>query len=129
MNMGTRFVVTQEAPVHQNVKDWHLRVSETDTTLVMRSLKNTERVIVNPIAEKVVEMEQQGAPFEELAPLLSGKRGYKVLKEGDIDEGMWTAGLVVVLIHDIPTIQELVDRIVSEARQIVGDRLGSEMLA
>jgi nitronate monooxygenase len=129
MNMGTRFVATQEAPVHQNVKDWHIRASETDTTLVMRSLKNTERVLVNPIAEKVVEMEQQGAPFEDLAPLLSGKRGYKVLKEGDLDEGMWTAGLVVGLIHDIPTIQELVDRIISEARQIVGDRLGSDMLA
>jgi nitronate monooxygenase len=128
MNMGTRFVATQEAPVHQNIKDWHLRATETDTGLVMRSLKNTERVLMNPIAEQVIELEGKGAPFEELAPLLSGKRGLKALKEGDIDEGLWSAGQVVGLIHDVPTIQELVDRIISEARQLVSGRLAAEML-
>jgi nitronate monooxygenase len=128
MNMGTRFVAPQEAPVHQNIKDWHLRATETDTGLVMRSLKNTERVLMNPIAEQVIELEGKGAPFEELAPLLSGKRGLKALKEGDIDEGLWSAGQVVGLIHDVPTIQELVDRIISEARQLVSGRLAAEML-
>lgn len=129
MNMGTRFVVTQEAPVHQNVKDWHVRASETDTALVLRSLKNTERVLVNPIAQKVIELEGGGAGIEELAPLVSGKRYFRVIKDGDIDDGLWTAGQVVGLIHDIPTIQELVDGIIADARAIVGGRLGTEMLA
>jgi nitronate monooxygenase len=129
MNMGTRFVATQEAPVHQNVKDWHVRVSEIDTTLVMRSLRNTERVLVNPIAAQVIELESKGAQIEELAPLVSGKRYYKVLKEGDIDDGLWTAGQIVGLIHDIPTIQELVDRIIGEASEIVGKRLQEGMMS
>jgi nitronate monooxygenase len=128
MNMGTRFVATREAPVHDNIKDWHVRATETDTGLVMRTLKNTERVLMNPIAEKVIELEGQGAPFEELAPLLSGKRGLKALKEGDIDEGLWSAGQVVGLIHDIPSIQELVDGIISGARDIVHGRLGRDLL-
>jgi nitronate monooxygenase len=129
MNMGTRFVATQDAPVHQNIKDWHVSASETDTTLVMRTLKNTERVLVNPISEKVLELESRGAPFEELAPLLSGKRGLMALEEGDLEHGLWTAGQVVGLIHSIPTIQELVDGIMTEARSIVGDRLGRELKA
>jgi nitronate monooxygenase len=128
MNMGTRFVATQEAPVHQNIKDWHVRASETDTTLVMRSLRNTERVLVNPISEKVVELEGQGAPFEELAPLLSGKRGLKALEEGDIEHGLWSAGQVVGLIQDIPTIQELVDRIITQARSSAAERLNRNLL-
>jgi nitronate monooxygenase len=129
MNMGTRFVATQEAPVHQNVKDWHIRANETDTTLLLRSLKNTERVLVNPIAEQVLELEAKGAGIEELAPLITGKRYQRVIEKGDIDDGIWTAGQVVGLIHDIPTIGDLVDGIISEARAIVGDRLGTEMLA
>jgi len=127
MNMGTRFVATEEAPVHQNVKDWHLRAKETDTTLLLRTLKNTERVLVNPIAEQVLELENRGAGIEELAPLITGQRYKGVIENGDIDDGVWTAGQVVGLINDIPPIQDLVDGIMTTAKSIVGARLGSEM--
>jgi NAD(P)H-dependent flavin oxidoreductase YrpB (nitropropane dioxygenase family) len=129
MNMGTRFVATQEAPAHDNVKQWLVDSSENDTTLVMRSLRNTERVLKNPIAEQVIEMEARGAPLEELAPLLSGKRGYKVLTEGDLDYGLSTAGQVVGLIRSIPTVQDLVDTIIREAKAIVTHRIAGELLA
>jgi nitronate monooxygenase len=129
MNMGTRFVATQEAPAHANVKQWLVDSSENDTTLVMRSLRNTERVLKNPIAEQVIEMEARGAPLEELAPLLSGKRGYKVLTEGDLDYGLSTAGQVVGLIRSIPTVQDLVDTIIREAKAIVTHRIAGELLA
>ena len=128
MNMGTRFVATKEAPVHQNVKDWHVSSAENETTLLMRTLRNTGRFLKNALAEKVIEMEAQGAPIEELGPLLSGKRGYKVLTEGDLDHGLWTAGQVVGLIRSIPTIQELVDTIMTEAKDIVAGRLADGIL-
>ena len=129
MNMGTRFVATREAPAHANVKQWLVDAAENDTTLVMRSLRNTERVLKNAIAGQVVEMEARGAPLEELAPLLSGKRGYTVLTEGDLEYGLSTAGQVVGLIRSIPTVQELVDTIIREARAIVTDRIAGELLA
>ena len=129
MNMGTRFVATREAPAHDNVKQWLVDASENDTTLVMRSLRNTERVLKNPIAEQVIEMEARGAPLEELAPLLSGKRGYKVLTEGDLDHGLSTAGQIVGMIRSIPTIQDLVDTIMREARSIATDRIAGQLLA
>ena len=128
MNMGTRFLATQEAPAHDNVKQWYVDATETDTMYVMRSLRNTERVLRNPIAEKVVELESQGAGIAELAPLVSGKKGLQVLEEGELDVGMMTAGLSVGLVHDIPTVQELMDRIMDEAQEIVGARL-AEMTA
>ena len=128
MNMGTRFVATQEAPAHDNVKQWYVDASETDTIYVMRSLRNTERVLRNVIAEKVVELEGQGAGIEELAPLVSGKNGLRVLKDGDIDVGLMTAGQCVGLVHDVPTVKELIDSIIGEAREIVGGRL-AEMTA
>lgn len=127
MNMGTRFVATKEAPVHQNVKEWLVNSAENETALVMRTLRNTERVLKNPIAEKVIEMESEGAPLEELAPLLSGKRGYKVITEGDIDYGLSAAGQVVGLIRSIPTIKELVEAIMTEAGEIVSHRLVEEI--
>jgi len=123
MNMGTRFVASQEAPAHDNVKQWYVDASETDTMYVMRSLRNTERVLRNPIAEKVVELEKQGAGIAELAPLVSGKNGLRVLKDGDTDVGLMTAGQSVGLVHDVPTVQELIDTIIGEAQQIVGSRL------
>jgi nitronate monooxygenase len=128
MNMGTRFLATQEAPAHDNVKQWYVDATETDTMYVMRSLRNTERVLRNPIAEKVVELESQGAGIAELAPLVSGKNGLRVLEEGELDVGMMTAGLSVGLVHDIPTVQELMDQIINEAKEIVGTRL-AEMTA
>ena len=123
ISMGTRFVATVEAPVHDNVKQWLVRSSERDTALVMRSLQNTERVLSNEVARTVIELEAQDVPFEELAPLLSGKRGYKVLSEGDLDHGLWATGQIVGLINDVPTVQELVDRIVIGAQSTISNRL------
>jgi len=123
MNMGTRFVATQEAPAHDNVKQWLVNATETDTMYVMRSLRNTERVLRNEIAEKVVEMEGQGAGIAELAPLVTGKNGLRVLKDGETDVGLMAAGQSVGLVHDVPTVRELIDTIIAEAQQIVGSRL------
>jgi nitronate monooxygenase len=123
MNMGTRFVATEEAPAHDNVKKWLVNATETDTMYVMRSLRNTERVLRNKVAEKVVEMEGQGAGIAELAPLVTGKNGLRVLENGELDVGLMTAGQSVGLIHDVPTVRELVDTIIEEAREILGSRL------
>jgi NAD(P)H-dependent flavin oxidoreductase YrpB (nitropropane dioxygenase family) len=123
VNMGTRFMATQEAPVHPEVKEWLIRASERDTMVIMRSLRNTERVLRNPVAEKVTEMEKEGATLEELAPLLSGERGRELLETGELDRGLQTAGQVVGLIRDIPTVKELIDSIVSQAREIIEERL------
>ena len=128
MNMGTRFVATQEAPAHEKVKQWYVDAKETDTMYVMRSLRNTERVLRNEIAEKVVEMEGQGAGIAELAPLVSGKNGLRVLKDGDTNVGLMTAGQSVGLVRDVPSVKELIDTIINEAQEIVGTRL-AEMTA
>ena len=127
MNMGTRFVATQEAPAHEKVKQWYVDASETDTMYVMRSLRNTERVLRNEIAERVVALEEQGAGIAELAPLVSGKNGLRVLKDGDTDVGLMTAGQSVGLVHDVPTVRELIDTIISQAQQIAGTRLAGMM--
>jgi len=123
MNLGTRFVATQEAPAHVNVKNWLVEATETDTMFVMRSLRNTERVLRNEVAEKVVELEKDGAGIAELAPLVSGKNGLRMLKDGEIEVGLMPAGQSVGLVHDIPTVQELIDSIIEEARRITDDRL------
>ena len=123
MNMGTRFVATKEAPAHINVKHWFVDASETDTMYVMRSLRNTERVLRNEVAENVVEMEGRGADIVELAPLITGKNGLRVLKDGEIDVGLMAAGQSVGLVHDVPTVRELIDTIIEGARQIVDVRL------
>ena len=123
MNMGTRFVATQEAPAHENVKNWLVEASETDTMYVMRSLRNTERVLRNEIAERVVEMEKRGAGIDELAPLVTGKNGLRVLEDGETNVGLMTAGQSVGLVRDVPTVRELIDTIIEEAGEIVGSRL------
>jgi nitronate monooxygenase len=119
VNMGTRFMATQECAIHPKVKEWLVKSSERDTMLVMRSLRNTERVLRNATAEKVVEMEKRGASLEELASLLSGKRGLEVYETGDLDRGLVACGQVVGLIRDIPTVKEVVDRIIKEAKDVV----------
>ena len=124
VNMGTRFMATQEASVHPRVKEWLVQASERDTMLIQRSLRNTQRAIKNPVAEKVEEMEKQGATLEQLAPLISGEEGYKVVEHGDLDKGILTAGQVTGLIRDIPTAKEIVDRVVQEAEEIIS-RLGA----
>jgi nitronate monooxygenase len=123
VNMGTRFVATRESPAHDNVKDWLVRASETETMYVMRSLRNTERVLRNEVAEKVVELEGRGAGIAELAPLVTGKNGLRMLKDGEIDVGLMPAGQSVGLVRDIPTVAELMETLIGEAKSIVGSRL------
>jgi nitronate monooxygenase len=119
MNMGTRFMATKESPVHDKVKELFIKISERDTMLVNRSFRNTSRAWKNPTAEKVLEMENQGATIEQLAPLISGQAGRGMLETGDIDKGLLTVGQVVGLVRDIPTVKELIDRIIKEAEEVI----------
>ncbi|MEL6366258.1 MAG: nitronate monooxygenase family protein [Pseudomonadota bacterium] len=125
MNMGTRFIATKEAPVHQNVKDAIVRASELDTRLVMRPLRNTERVLTNAAVERLLEKEQSlGADlkFEDIIEEVAGVYP-RIMTEGDMDAGAWSCGMVAGLINDIPTCQELIDRIMREAQEIIESRL------
>ena len=125
MNMGTRFMATQEAPVHENVKQQMVKNDELTTDLIFRSLKNTARVAKNVVSQEVVSIEAKGdATIGDLAHLVSGQRGRVVLEKGDMDYGIWSAGMVQGLIKDVPTVKELVDRIMEEAHQII-ERLRS----
>lgn len=123
INMGTRFLATKEAPVHENVKKALVNADEKQTKLIFRTLHNTARIYKNKIAEQVVEMEKRNASIDELAPLVSGMRGKKVFETGDLDYGVWTAGMVTGIIKDIPSVEELVKRIVDEAEDIISKRL------
>jgi NAD(P)H-dependent flavin oxidoreductase YrpB (nitropropane dioxygenase family) len=125
MNMGTRFIATQEAPVHQNVKDAIVAASELDTRLVMRPLRNTERVLTNAAVERLLEKERTlGAAikFDDIAAEVAGVYP-RIMKEGEMDLGAWSCGMVAGLIRDVPTVQELVDRIMAEAHAIISQRL------
>ncbi len=119
INMGTRFMATQEAPIHPRVKEWLVQASEEDTMLIMRSLRNTERALRNPMAERVAEMEGKGASLEELAPLITGKRGKELLETGELDHGVLACGQVVGLIRHIPTVKELIDSIINKAEDVL----------
>lgn len=127
INMGTRFVATREAPVHEAVKRALVDSDERSTCLVMRTLRNTERVLRNLTAEKVLEIEAGGhAKIEDLAPYVSGlvaKR--EVLEGGSVDKGVLSTGQVVGLIRDVPAVKELIDRIVQEAEDIIKNRLAA----
>ncbi len=125
MNMGTRFIATKEAPVHENVKQALVAASELDTRLVMRPLRNTERVLNNAAVEALLEKEKKlGADlkFEDILPEVAGVYP-KIMTDGNMDAGAWSCGMVAGLIYDIPTVQKLVDRIMSEAEAIISDRL------
>ena len=125
INMGTRFIATKEAPVHENVKQALIAASELDTRLIMRPLRNTERVLANPAVEKIVEIEREkGASLgiEDIRELVGGVYP-RVMQEGDMDAGAWSCGMVAGLIHDIPTCKELIDRLMSEAETIIRKRL------
>lgn len=126
INMGTRFIATKEAPVHQNVKDAIVKATELDTRLVMRGLRNTERVLNNTAVEKLVVIENElgkDVKFEDIAPYVAGGVYSKVMKGGDVDAGAWSCGMVAGLIHDIPTCKELIDGIMKEAEDIIKNRL------
>lgn len=125
INMGTRFIATKEAPVHQNVKDAIVAASELDTRLVMRPLRNTERVLVNAGVERLLQKEKElgsNIKFEDIIAEVAGVYP-KIMIEGDMDVGAWSCGMVAGLIHDIPTCKELIDRIMADAHQIINQRL------
>ena len=125
MNMGTRFMATKDAPIHENVKQAILAASELDTRLVMRPLRNTERVLNNKGVEKILQKEEElGAhlKFEDIIKEVSGVYP-KVMIDGKMDAGAWSCGMVAGLIHDIPTVKELVDRIMSDAEELIKKRL------
>ncbi|MEM1140432.1 MAG: nitronate monooxygenase family protein [Pseudomonadota bacterium] len=125
MNMGTRFLATQEAPVHENVKQAILAANELDTRLVMRPLRNTERVLTNEAVERLLEKERalgSDITFEDIIDEVAGVYP-RVMQGGEMDRGAWSCGMVVGLIHDIPTCKELIDRIMAQAEAIIAERL------
>ena len=125
MNMGTRFIATKEAPVHENVKQAIVAASELDTRLVMRPLRNTERVLHNAAVDRLLEKERTlGANlrFEDIIEEVAGVYP-RIMTEGEMEAGAWSCGMVAGLIHDIPTVKELIDRIMVEANAIIGQRL------
>ncbi len=131
MNMGTRFMATVEAPIHQKVKDAIVAASELDTRLVMRPLRNTERVLNNAAVERLLEKERaRGASlkFDDIINEVAGVYP-KIMMEGAMDAGAWSCGMVAGLIHDIPTVKVLIDRIMQEADDIIRKRLGGFVAA
>jgi len=123
INMGTRFVATQEAPVHANVKQALVDHSERDTRLIMRTLRNTERVMHNPIVDKVLEIESRGnTQIEDIVPFVSGLVGKEMLEEGKMEKGILAAGQTMGFVKDIPTCQELLDRIMAEAEKTIKEK-------
>ncbi|KKA29880.1 hypothetical protein TD95_003451 [Thielaviopsis punctulata] len=125
VNMGTRFMCTVEAPVHRNIKEQIVKAQETDTTLLMRRWKNTTRLFKNKVTRDAlkIELTSKDGKFEEIAPFVSGMRGKEVFVKGDPEYGVWTAGQVIGLIHDIPTCKDLVSRIEREAEDTLKERL------
>jgi nitronate monooxygenase len=128
INMGTRFLATAEAPVHDNVKRRLVEATERDTDLIFRQLRNTSRVARNAVSEQVVRILGDGGDFSDVRELVAGVRGRKVFETGDLDLGTWTAGMVQGLVHDIPTVGELIDRIVTEAHDLISSRLAGVLV-
>jgi nitronate monooxygenase len=128
INMGTRFMCTREAPIHDEIKQALVKAGERDTNLIFRTLHNTARVLKNAVSDEVVAIERRGgATFEDVRPLVLGARGKKALQSGDVHGGIVSAGMVVGLIDDVPTCAELIERVVRECRQAL--RLASERAA
>lgn len=123
INMGTRFMATKESPIHENIKQQMVANDERATDLIFRTMHNTARVARNAISQQVVALEKQGAKFEDVRDLVAGSRGKVVYETGDPDHGIWSAGMIQGLIHDIPSCGELVGRIVREAEEIIQGRL------
>jgi NADH:quinone reductase (non-electrogenic) len=125
MNMGTRFIATKEAPVHDNVKQALVRATELDTVLVMRALRNTERVLKNKGVDQLVEIEREKGASLKIEDIHDQVAGVypKVMVDGEMDAGAWSCGMVVGLINDVPTVKQLIDRIMAEAEQIIRERL------
>lgn len=129
INMGTRFIATQEAPVHERVKAAIVAATELDTRLVMRSLRNTERVLKNAGVERLLEKEKALGADLKITDIIDEVAGVypKVMIDGEMDAGAWSCGMVAGLIHDVPTVKALIDRIIAEAEAIVSARLNAAM--
>ena len=127
VNMGTRFIATKEAPVHQNVKDALVAASELDTTLIMRPLRNTERVLKNDAVERIQAKEKKLGADIKINDIMDEVAGVypKIMSDGDMDAGAWSCGMVAGLIHDIPSCDELVSGMVKEAEEIIAKRLAA----
>jgi NAD(P)H-dependent flavin oxidoreductase YrpB (nitropropane dioxygenase family) len=125
MNMGTRFIATREAPVHENVKQALVAATELDTRLVMRAIRNTERVLRNKRVDRLIEIEQEKGRSLKIEDIHDEVAGVypKVMIDGDMDAGAWSCGMVVGLIKDVPTVKELIDRIMADAESIIRGRL------
>ncbi len=125
VNMGTRFCATKEAPIHDAFKQAMVENDERATDIIFRTYRNSARVAKNAISQQVIAAEKEGRPFEDVAHLVKGVRGREGLATGDTDHGIWTAGMVQGLIHDVPSVQELVDRIIEEAEDLIRQRLAA----
>jgi NAD(P)H-dependent flavin oxidoreductase YrpB (nitropropane dioxygenase family) len=127
INMGTRFCATKEAPIHETFKQRLVEHDERSTDLIFRTYKNTARVARNAISQQVLATEAEGKSFEAVAHLVRGIRGREGFETGQLDHGVWSAGMVQGLIHDIPTVRELIERITSEAEAIFRGRLAGTL--
>jgi len=124
ISMGTRFVATAEAPVHENMKKRLVEADETDTQLIFRKFRNTARVFKNSIAQQVIEIENKSeSTFDDVADLVSGSKGQVVIEQGDLEHGIWWAGLSTGLVQDIPSTDELISRIVNDAEDLLRNKL------
>jgi nitronate monooxygenase len=125
MNMGTRFIATREAPVHENVKKAIVAATELDTRLVMRSLRNTERVLKNASVDRLLEIEREKGSHLQISDIHDQVAGVypRIMIDGDMHAGAWSCGMVVGLIHDLPSVKELIDRIMADAERLIRNRL------
>ena len=123
VNMGTRFLATKEAPIHDSIKELLVESDEKSTKLIFRTLKNTARIFDNSVARKILELEAAGKGIDEIGPIASGQKGRVVYEQGDREFGVWSAGLSIGLIHDVPTVEQLISRMVREASAIINERL------
>ena len=129
INMGTRFCATVEAPIHEAFKQAMVANDERATDIIFRTYRNSARVARNAVSQEVLRLEAEGRPFEDVAHLVKGARGREGLMSGDLDHGVWTAGTVQGLIHDVPTVKDLVERIVSDAEAVIRRRLSGMCVA
>ena len=123
VNMGSRFLATKEAPIHDAIKQQILQADEKSTKLIFRPLRNTLRIFNNSVAKHILEMEAAGKGIDEIGPVASGQKGRIVFEQGSREVGIWAAGMSIGLIHDVPTVEELISRMVREASAIINERL------
>jgi nitronate monooxygenase len=123
VNMGSRFLATKEAPIHDSIKQQILEADESSTKLIFRPLRNTLRIFDNSVARHILEMEAAGKGIDEIGPVASGQKGRIVFEQGSREAGVWAAGISIGLVHDVPTVEELVSRMVREASAIINERL------